>query len=162
MSSNFDFLRAEWPDVFEGSSRAEAYARGDARTACFHARRALELSVRWMYRSDPALKLPYQDHLSALIHEPTFRDSVGPTAFAKALLIKDLGNQAVHGHKQVRESDALTAVRELFHFAFWLVHTYARGAKAPAGLRPIRDPYSALSVRRSALAPSPLDVGRLP
>src|SRR5450756_436532 len=69
---------------------------------------------------------PYQDHLSALIHEPTFRNAVGPAVFNKAKIIKDLGNQAVHTTKPVRQFDALTAVRELFHVTFWLARTYAR------------------------------------
>ena len=77
--------------------------------------------------------MPYQDHLSALIHEPSFRQAVGPAVFAKAKLLKDLGNQAVHSTRPVRQYDALTAVRELFHFCFWLTRTYARGAKPAMG-----------------------------
>jgi len=48
-------------------------ANGDARAACFYPRRTLELAVNWLYCSDPALRLPYQDHLSALLHEPAFK-----------------------------------------------------------------------------------------
>jgi len=90
--------------------------------------------VSWLYRHDNTLKLPYQDHLSALLHEPTFRQAVGPAVFSKAKIIKDLGNQAVHSARPVRQSDALTAVRELFHFSFWLVRTYAQGGKPADGL----------------------------
>jgi len=64
--SNFSFLRSEWPDLFEAASRAESLAFPDPRTACFYARRALELAVFWLYKSDSALRLPYQQHLSAL------------------------------------------------------------------------------------------------
>ena len=101
----------------------------DARAACFYARRTLELAVAWLYKNDAALKLPYQDHLSALLHEPTFRTALGPAVWAKTRVVKELGNQAVHSHAPVRQFDALTAVRELFHFTFWLARTYARGAK---------------------------------
>jgi type I restriction enzyme R subunit len=45
-----------------------------------------------------------------------------------------LGNLAVHSHKPIRQFDALSAARELFHFCYWLAHTYARGAKPAAGL----------------------------
>ena len=55
--------------------------------------------------------------------------SVGPAIFAKIKVVKDLGNLAVHSHKPVRQFDALTATKELFHFMFWLARTYARGAK---------------------------------
>jgi type I restriction enzyme R subunit len=92
-ASNFDFLHPEWPNLFEPAARAEALAMGDARAACFYARRTLELAVAWLYTNDASLKLPYQDHLSALIHEPTFRATVGDPVFAKARVIKELGNR---------------------------------------------------------------------
>lgn len=127
--SNFVFLKSEWPDIYEAAIKAEALAYNDPRVTCFYARRGLELAVTWLYRSDRTLKLPYQDHLAALIHEPTFRNAVGEAIFAKARLLKDLGNIAAHSSKPISQADALTAVRELFHFCFWLVRTYARGVK---------------------------------
>ena len=90
--------------------------------------------MNWLYRNDPALKLPYQDHLSALLHEPSFKAATGDAVFAKARVLKELGNLAVHSHKPVRQFDAVVAVRELFHFTFWLARTYARGAKPADGL----------------------------
>ncbi len=133
-SSNFRFLALEWPDVFESAAKAEGLVHGDPRAACFYARRALEQGVHWIYKHDRALKVPYQDHLSALIHEPSFRDTVGSAVFAKVRLVKDLGNLAVHDQKPVRPHDGLTATRELFHFAFWLARSYARRLKPPDGL----------------------------
>lgn len=127
--SNFVFLKVEWFDLYDAASKAEAFAYSDARTACFHARRGLELMVHWLYKHDGTLTLPYQDNLSALLHEPTFKTTVGSAVFAKAVLINRLGNSAVHGHRPVQQFDALTAVRELFHATYWLAHTYARGEK---------------------------------
>jgi len=132
--SNFALLQTEWPDVHAAAKQAEHYALGDPRSACFYARRALELAVNWLYQHDAALKLPYQEHLSALIHEPTFRNAVGPAVFAKARVLRELGNLAVHSHKPVRQFDALMATRELFHFCFWFARAYARGAKPADGL----------------------------
>ncbi len=133
--SHFGFLAAEWPDIFEPAAKAEASAVPDPRSACFHARRALELTVHWLYKHDATLTLPYQDHLSALIHEPDFRRVAGAAIFAKARVIKDLGNLAVHSTKPVRAFDAIMATKELFHVLFWLARTYARGAKPPDTLR---------------------------
>ena len=132
--SNFAFLKTEWPDLHDAASKAEALAYPDARTACFHARRGLEVMVHWLYKHDATLKLPYQDNLSALLHEPTFKTATGAAVFAKTVLINRLGNSAVHGHRPVQQFEALTAVRELFHVAYWLAHTYARGAKPAPGL----------------------------
>ena len=134
MTSNFQFLCTEWPEVFEAATKTESLIYPDARGACFYARRALELAVHWLYKHDPALKLPYQDHLSALIHEPSFRNTLGAAVFAKAQVIKELGNQAVHSYKPVRQFDALTAAKELFHLTFWMARTYARGNKPAAVL----------------------------
>lgn len=150
--SNFSFLTPEWPDVREAAARAEAAVHPDPRTACFYARRALELAVHWAFKYDPQLKLPYQDNLSALIHEPTFKKAAGDAVFTKARLIVKLGNHAVHSHAPVRQYDALSAVRELFHVAYWLAHTYARGARPAPGLAfdPAALPKSAPDPRHTA------------
>ena len=132
--SNFAFLQAEWPQIFAEGQKAEAQVIPDPRTACFYARRTLELAVTWLYKSDSALKLPYQDNLSALIHEPTFKTTVGQKIFIKAKLIKDLGNLAAHSHKPLQQLDSMTAVRELFHICFWLARTYSKAEKPADGL----------------------------
>lgn len=132
--SQFDFIRTEWPEVFDAAVRAENAARPDPRTSCFYARRALELAVVWLYKHDPALKLPYQEQLSALIHDPSFKQTVGPALFAKARLIKDLGNLAAHSPKPLHEKDSLRATEDLFHFVFWVARTYGRGAAPPDSL----------------------------
>ena len=43
--TNFGFLKSEWPALFESASKAEATVFPDSRTACFYARRTLELAV---------------------------------------------------------------------------------------------------------------------
>ncbi len=130
----FAFLRGEWPAVFEAASRAASAVYPDARTACFYARRALELAVAWAYKHDPALRLPYQDNLSALIHEPSFKQAAGEAVFSKARVINTLGNRAVHSHRAIPSDDALVAVRELFHVAYWLARTYGRADRPAPGL----------------------------
>ncbi|HVT04106.1 MAG TPA: hypothetical protein VHL58_12115 [Thermoanaerobaculia bacterium] len=57
-TSNFDFVRAEWPELFDSAAKADALTATDPRTACFYARRALEAGVAWIYTHDPALRLP--------------------------------------------------------------------------------------------------------
>ncbi len=130
----FAFLKPEWPAVHEAAVQAATAANSDPRTACFHARRALELAVAWAYKHDPALKLPYQDNLSALIHEPSFKQVVGEAVFSKARVLVTLGNRAVHSDRAIPVGDALVAVRELFHVAYWFARTYARGARPAPGL----------------------------
>ena len=109
-------------------------ALSDPRGACFYARLALETAVKWMYERDYSLRSPYDDALSALIHEPTFRSLVGSGLITKAKIIKDFGNRAVHDTRAVAPQAAASALRELFHFSYWLVRTYATGEKPGVGL----------------------------
>ena len=134
--SNFAFLQqAEWTALHDAATQAEGMANTDARASCFYARRTLELAIAWLYKHDKAFRLPYQDNLSALIHEPSFRQTVGDALFTKARLIKDLGNLAVHSTKKISPSDALNATRELFHFCYWLARTYGRTNRPDPGLK---------------------------
>jgi len=117
--SQFRFLFTEWQDIYEAASKAESTAIPDPRTSCFYARRALELAVAWAYKFDRALKLPYQDNISALIHEPTFKQTAGDAVFSKAKVIVTLGNRAVHSNCDIPQTDAVQAVKKLFHFCYW-------------------------------------------
>ena len=54
--SNFDFLRAEWPELFAEAVLAERNAFADPRISCFYARRTLELAVAWLYAADATLR----------------------------------------------------------------------------------------------------------
>jgi type I restriction enzyme R subunit len=132
--SQFAFLQREWSAVFDAAAKAEATVHSDPRTACFYARRALELAVAWAYKHDSTLRLPYQDNLSALIHEPSFKQAAGEAVFSKARVINTLGNRAVHGHRAIPPDDAMMAVRELFHVTYWLARTYGRTVPPAPGL----------------------------
>lgn len=124
--SNFAFLAAEFPEIFDSAKRAETFAEGDPRAAAFYARRTVELAVQWAFKHDPSLNFPYQSNISALIHEPSFRNLAGEAVFAKARVIIKIGNQAVHESRDTKSTEAANAVRELFHLCFWLARTYAR------------------------------------
>jgi type I restriction enzyme R subunit len=54
--------------------------------------------------------------------------------FGKARVIHTLGNRAVHSHRPVPEGDALAAVRELFHVAYWFARSYGRAGRPAPGL----------------------------
>ncbi len=127
--SNFTFLQPEFPAVFEAARQAETHAHTDARAACFYARRALELAMSWLFRHDPALRPPYRDDLAAKVHDAGFAQAAGVLIVTKARLIKDVGNSAAHDARAVPPRDALTAVRELFHFGYWLARNYGRTAR---------------------------------
>src|ERR1051325_8636189 len=128
--SNFGFLKSEWPDLYESSAKVESLAQTDARSCCFYARRTLELAIHWLYGHDSELKRPYDENLSALIYEPTFRNNLTNDLFLKVKTIKEIGNLAVHSRKPITERDALRATKELFHFLYWLARMYTRHSPA--------------------------------
>ncbi len=81
--------------------------------------------------------------------------------FSKARVITTLGNQAVHSRRAVREADAITSVRELFHVAYWLAHTYARGARPDPDLAfdPQAIPRNTLTAKQTADQLQKLETG---
>jgi type I restriction enzyme, R subunit len=125
MSIHFQFLKAEWPKLHQAATKAETLAYPDPRTACFYTRRALEIAVEWLYECDNSLTQPYKDDLSAYLFEPSFKALVGINLHTKLDLIRKLGNQAVHGNRPIRPEDAVAALRELFHFCYWIGRNYA-------------------------------------
>jgi len=123
--SNFDFARATWPDIAEEARRAEHYAVGDPRSSLFYARRALELTVHWMYQADGTLRRPYNDDLSSMLHEPTFKQLVGQGILTKMNLLRTRGNIAVHRATPLKASDSVPLVQELFQVVVWVATHYA-------------------------------------
>ncbi|MEU1361813.1 DEAD/DEAH box helicase family protein [Micromonospora zamorensis] len=131
--SNFSFLRAEWPILFDEALRAERLAVADPRASCFYARRTLELGLTWLFEADATLTKPYKDDLSAMIHEPSLRNLVGNSLQAKMNIIRKQGNTAVHKSTPVTPQEAVPVVRELFHVTYWIARHYTRDqARVPA------------------------------
>lgn len=128
--SNFAFLAAEFPAVHDAAMEAERQAAVSPTAAAFFAGKTVEVAVKWAFRNDPGLKLPYQDNISALLHEPSFRRAAGEAVFAKARYINTLRNRAVHEERKISSGDATGAVKELFHVCFWFARTYAKAKPA--------------------------------
>lgn len=137
--SNFTFLQAEWPSLYGAAYQAESYAKADARTSCFHARRTLELLVRWLYEQDGAFRLPYDTSLNALLADGSFKRNVPQGVALKAEHIRKQGNRAVHDGRAIRDTEALAVVQDLFQVTYWLARTYRRDLHAE--LPEMFDPY---------------------
>lgn len=131
--SNFTFLDSEFPKLGEAAKRSELQIFPDARASCFHARFALEAAVHWLYKFDKRLQSPYDKNLGALLHEPSFKKVVPEAIFHKARVIHQVGNQAVHNQRPIRQLDALQVVKELHHFLYWLGRTYAKQGPGSIG-----------------------------
>ncbi len=153
-ATQFGFLHAE---IAKDAARVEATVNSDPRTACFYARRTLEQIVGWMYDNDSDLQRPWETQLASLLAAPSFLKHVPAGIVAKARLIKDLGNNAVHGRSPVRHGDALVAAKELFHVAYWFARTYTanfqfEGVKFDAAKLPAASSSSVLPAAAAAAA----------
>ena len=139
MASNFDFLTGDWAAFREDALQAELHAHTAPRTCAFYARRTLEKAVKWLYAHDGSLRLPYQDNLAALIHEPSFQKLVAPSLFNQIRLIHKIGNQAVHTDVRLRQFEGLQLTRAVHNLMSWLVRVYTRTSGAPVQVPPFED-----------------------
>ena len=125
--SNFDFLKQN--QIFNNFSEACLEAENgiglNTVTCSILSRRALELGVKWLYVNDNDLKVPYQNNLSALVHEITFKNIIDEKLLKQIEYIIKLGNYAVHNNRKISREDAILSLRYLYNFMQWLAYCYA-------------------------------------
>ena len=135
MTSQYALIAGQWPELHEEAQRVEQFALSDPRTACFYARRTIELLVEWIYTNDAQLQRPIAAQtLADLMYARAFTDLAGEQ-MARFRLLKDLGNKAVHRSDPIRPGDAVTAARELFQVLRWFALTYGRDPQRLRGCR---------------------------
>ena len=114
--SNFKFLKKE--EIFKTFANACIEAESslgiNAVTTAIMSRRALELAVKWMYANDKDLNIPYQDNISTLIHDITFRNIIDGSLFNEIKYVIKLGNFAVHNNKKISRDEVVLSLNYLF------------------------------------------------
>jgi type I restriction enzyme R subunit len=149
VSSQYALFASQWPELHEEAQKVEQFVLSDPRTACFYARRTIELLVEWVYDNDGQLERPMTAQtLADLMYARVFCDVAGDQ-IRRFRLLKDLGNKAVHRSDPIRPGDAVLAARELFQVLRWFALTYGRdphrvrGCSFNADLLPSRDAATA-------------------
>lgn len=94
-------------------------------TCAILSRRALELSVKWLYSFDNDLKIPYQDNLSSLIHDHTFLSVIDHDLLPLLKYIVKLGNIAVHTNSKINREEAVLSLHNLHQFVSWIDYCYS-------------------------------------
>ncbi|WP_430489152.1 DEAD/DEAH box helicase family protein [Rossellomorea marisflavi] len=127
MISNFEFLKEkiQFESFASACLEAEKSLQVSPATCAILTRRALELAVKWLYASDCELKVPYQDNLSSLIHEQTFKSIIDEELFPLIKYIIKLGNVAVHTNSTITRDEAVLALHNLHQFVDWLNYCYS-------------------------------------
>ena len=89
MSSNFSYLNkdSKYKEISIACIEAERAFLASHSAAALQIRRALEIAVKWAYRYDADLTVPYQDNLSSLIHDPEFKEILDPKLFPRIKFI---------------------------------------------------------------------------
>lgn len=125
--SNFDFLKQS--KIFNNFSEACCEAENgiglNTVTCSILSRRALELSVKWLYANDNDLRIPYNDNLSALVHDITFKNIIDEKLLKQIEYVIKLGNFAVHNNKKISREEAILSLRYLYNFTCWIAYCYS-------------------------------------
>lgn len=127
MNSNFSFLRKnpQFNSFVPACLDAEKSIAVSPAAAAIQTRRALELAVKWLYSADADLVVPYQDNLSSLIHDHTFRDVIDTELFPLIRYIVKLGNMAAHSNSMITRNEVVVSLHNLHQFVSWLDYCYS-------------------------------------
>ena len=125
--SNFDFLKQSkiFNNFSESCCEAESGIGLNTVTCSILSRRALELSVKWLYANDNDLRIPYNDNLSALVHDITFKNVIDEKLLKQIEYVIKLGNFAVHNNKKISREEAILSLRYLYNFTCWIAYCYS-------------------------------------
>ncbi len=122
--SNFSFIDNKLKQIREFAQKAELRGRLDARYACFQARLTAETALKWIFKADPELSLPYNTMLSNLINDAGFQKIAPIQAKRSLTIIQKYGNLAAHSEHAIMAQDAVLVIKQLHSFLFWLHRTY--------------------------------------
>lgn len=127
MESNFSFLDKHkmYDDFTHACIEAEKSLLVSYATTAILTRRALELAVKWVFTNDSELTVPYQDGLSSLIHDYTFKKIIDSQLFPMLKYIINLGNKAVHTSIFFKRAEAVLTLKNLFEFIKWIDYSYS-------------------------------------
>lgn len=124
--SNFKHFTTEeaFAPFISSCIEAESVLSISAAQCALSSRRSLELAVKWVYKVDAELKMPYRDNLSSLIHYNEFKDILEDGIFTHLKYIISLGNASAHTAKQISRDEAVTSLRYLHEFISFLAWCY--------------------------------------
>ena len=93
--------------------------------AALQSRRALEISVKWVYRYDSDLTVPYQEGLSSLINNYPFKEILDAKLIPRIDFIRTLGNKEAHTVRPVKRDQAILSLKNLYDFISWIDYAYS-------------------------------------
>jgi type I restriction enzyme R subunit len=133
MSTNFQFLAAEFPVLYDRAHKAEQLVITDPRTSLIYSRMALEEAINWMYANDEELESQYDTSLHNLLVQQAFKEQFNHKLYGELFVIKRGGNLAAH-NRPVSDIDSHKAIDALFYFSKWFIKSYAQEPVSDIGI----------------------------
>lgn len=121
--TNFEFLKQDFPQLYEEAKIAEKITFTVPKLAAVSCRSFLELGLNWLYDNDIEFTKPYDTKLVSLLFHYDFKSSVKPSLFHNLDLVRRFGNDGAHGNN-VSQKKALIALKSIFSFGVYLVKYY--------------------------------------
>jgi len=125
--SNFEFLVHEFESLKSNSVKSENYAIADPDVSAICTRKALETTVKFIYKIDDDLdtKFAKKNELANLLKKRDFK-AIIPHEFVDELdFIRKLGNQAAHTNQHISSKNSMYANKCLYKFQRWMVEVYS-------------------------------------
>ena len=125
--SNFTFLTNEFEILKANAVKSEIYAMEDPDVSAICARKALETSVKFIYRVDESLderQIKKLD-LFGLVDSRDFQDILPYELIDEIHFVRKLGNNAAHNSQAISTSKSLYANKCLYKLQRWIVEVYS-------------------------------------
>ncbi len=122
--SNFNFIDDEIKQIREFAIKAELRGRLDTRYACFQARLTAETALKWVFKVDGELTLPYNTMLSSLTNDAGFQKIATIQVKRSLTIIQKFGNLAAHSEHSIPAQDSVLVVKQLHSLLYWVHRTY--------------------------------------
>lgn len=124
MTSNFEFLRDYYTDLYTNTVKAEKNVYTDVITSAIYSRRSMEYAVYEIFTNE-GLEIPYNTSISNLIKQLGYEQVIPQSLFACMDIIRRTGNIATHrSNRRLTQNDAKIAVENLFLICYFIVRSY--------------------------------------
>jgi len=125
--SNFTFLVHEFEILRPNALKSEIYAMEDPDVSAICARKALETSIKFIYRVDESLdeKQIKKLDLFGLVDSRVFQDILPFELINEIHFVRKLGNSAAHSNQAISTSKSLYANQCLYKLQRWIVEVYS-------------------------------------
>lgn len=127
--SNFSFLKDEFQILANDSIKAESNVIDDPEVSAFYARKALEKSIKFVYKIDEDLdeNLLYDLNTFELIKNDIFTEILPLELIDELHIIRKIGNNAAHSKHNItiNSKESLYVNKCLYKFQRWIVEVYS-------------------------------------